>query len=144
MIRINFIHSLWRIVGFLFLALVCCGQGYQSAHLHHSHNNDSVAFEVSSLPLDLAAEQFTEHQHHEEKSTDEDEHEHKYTKKSDWNVARSISIAKVTFDSQALFSSAYTFPRVDFNESTLCPQPPFCKKEPYISFFTIRGPPHLV
>lgn len=143
MMRINFFHSLWRITCFIFLVLVCCVQGYQSAHLHHSHNSDSVAFEVSSPSLDFAVEQSTAHQHHEGKSADEDEHEHKYKKKADWNVARSISIAKVTFDTQGLFSFACTFSLVDFDESTPWIQIPSCKKEPYASFFIIRGPPLL-
>jgi hypothetical protein len=144
MMNINFFHSFWRIVSFLFLALVCCGQVYQSTHLHHSHDNDLVVFEVSTHPLDLAVEHSSAHHHHEEKPSPQGENKHDFKKKADWNVARSKSVIKVPFEAQALFTPAYIPPFVDFGESTSWHQPPSGKTEQYVSFLIIRGPPQLV
>lgn len=143
MTRNNFFHSLWRIASFLFLALVCCGQIYQSAHLHHFHQNNSVAFQVSAPPLNLAVDHSSAHQHPEEQSSPQDEHEHKYKKKADWNVARSTSITRTSFDAQALCSPAYSVPPIDFVKSTPWLQLPSCKKAQYVPFLIIRGPPQL-
>jgi hypothetical protein len=144
MIGTNFFHNLWRFACFIFLVLVCCGQVYQSDHLHHSHNNDSVVFEVSTHPLDIAVEHSSAHQHQEEKSSQQDGNEHNYKTKVDWNVARSKSVIKGPFEAQALFTPAYTPPFVDFGEAPSWHQAPSCKTEQYVSFLIIRGPPQLV
>ena len=141
MTRINFSHSLWHIACCLFLALVCCGQVYQSAHLHHFHANDSIVFEVSSHPLDVAAAHSSAHQHQEEKSSQQNDNEHNLKKNADWNVTRSKSVIKLPFDAQAFITLAYTPPYVAFSEAPLWYQPPSCKIGQHVSFLTIRGPP---
>ncbi len=142
MFRTNFFHSLWRIACFLFLALICCGQAYQSVHLHHFHQNDSVAFEVSSHPIALEVTHTSTH-HHEENSSHEDDNEHKYTTKIGWNVARSKSLTNVTFDAPGLPLSTYSLPPVDFEKVRPFLQVLSCKKDRHISFPIIRGPPQL-
>ncbi len=144
MIRTNYFHCLWRLACFLFLALVCSGQVYQSTHLHHFHDNDSVVFELSTHPLDLAVAHSSAHQHHEEESSPQGENEHDFKKKADWNVARSKSVVKLPFDAQTLCCPAYSTPSVDFVKSTPWLQPLACKTEQYASFLIIRGPPQLV
>ncbi len=142
MTKAYLVHSFGRIASFLFLALVCCGQVYQSAHLHHIHGNDPISFEISSTPQDPAEGDASAHHHHAEQSSNE--HEHDYENKVDWNVARSKSITKVSFEAQALLSHVYTVPPVDFVKSTPCPQISSYKKDQYVPFLIIRGPPHLV
>ena len=46
--------TLQYISAFLFLALMCSNQAFQFSHLHHFHEDDTLAFEGSSItPWDL-------------------------------------------------------------------------------------------
>lgn len=143
MIRTALFHSFWRIACFLFLAMVCCGQVYQSVHLHHVHINDSVAFEVSSHPLPPSVSHASTHHHHEENTSHEDENEHKLKNKTDWNVARSKSATNLSFDAPAPPTPVYSLPPLDFANIRPSLQALHCKKEPNASFLPIRGPPPL-
>jgi len=143
MIRTNIFSSVWRIACILFLALVCCVQVYQPAHLHHFHIKDSVAFEVSYHPLTPDVAHTSAH-HHEENSSHEEDKEHKYNKNTDWNVARSKSLTNVTFDAPGLSLPAYSLPPVAFEKFRPFLQALSSKKERYVSFRIIRGPPQLV
>lgn len=143
MIRTALFHSIWRIACFLFLAMVCCGQVYQSVHFHHVHINDSVAFEVSSHPLTPSVSHASTHHHHEENSSHEDENEHKLKNKTDWNVARSKSATNLSFDAPALPTPVYSLPPLDFASIRPSLQALHCNKEPNATFLTIRGPPQL-
>jgi len=140
--RVNFLHKLWCIACFMFLALVCGGQVYQSVHLHHFHTGDSVAFKVSAHPVSKAVEHTSTHHHHEESSSHEDENEHKYKKNTVWwNVARSKSTVNVAFD---LIGQAATnsLPFIALDVATFFPQKTSRPKERHVSFRVIRGPPN--
>ena len=143
MSRTNFFHRQWHIASFLFLTLVCVGQVYQSAHLHHFHTNDSVAFAVSAHPLAPEPVHAQNHHHHEDDSSHEDENEHNYKKKTDWNVARSKSTTHLTYDLLGESVPAYTLGPVVFDKAYPVSQTQPCKKERYIAFLIIRGPPQL-
>jgi len=143
MSRINFLHKLWHIACFLFLTLVCVGQVYQSAHLHHFHTNDSVAFTVSAHPLVPEPDYGQNHQHHENDSSHEDKNEHNYKKKTDWNVARSKSTTDINFDLLTDFVPAYTLGHIFFDKTYPLTQTLSYKKKRYTAFLIIRGPPQL-
>jgi len=143
MSRTNFFHRLWQLASFLFLTLVCVGQVYQSAHLHHFHTNDSVAFAVSAHPLVPEPDHDHNHQHHEDDSSHEDKNEHNYKKKTDWNVARSKSTTDINFDLLTEFVPAYTLGHIVFDKTYPITQTLSYKKKRYTAFLIIRGPPRL-
>jgi hypothetical protein len=135
------IICLHRISSFLFMALICCNQVYQFSHLHHLHHDDSLVFEVSYHPMDIAVEHSSAHHHNEEKSSHPNDSQHKYENQVDWNILRSQSANNFAFDVQALLFSAFFLPPVGFDKSTPFYQEPSHLKEHYASFPIIRGPP---
>ncbi len=143
MSRANFFHKLWQLASFLFLTLVCVGQGYQSAHLHHVHTNDSVTFAVSVHPLVPESDHDQNHQHHEDDSSHENKNEHNYKKKIDWNVARSKSTTDINFDLLTEVVPAYTLRHIVFDKTYPITQTLSYKKKRYTAFLIIRGPPQL-
>lgn len=142
MTGINIIHSLGRIACLSFLAFVCCGHVYLSAHLHHLHVNDSVAFEVSFHHLSPEVAHTSTH-HHEDQPSHRDEDEHKYKKKNDWRVSRSKSTANVTLDPPGLPLRSYSLLAEDLHKSRPFLRALFFEKERYNSITVIRGPPRL-
>lgn len=139
--RFNFLHKLWRIACFIFLALVCTGQVYQSVHFHHFHDDDSIAFEVSAHLLAIETDHTSSHHHHEEDSSHEDDGEHKH-KKTAWRKApRSKSFVNVVLDGIVQPVYAGDLPQIAF-EITQPSLPTHSKpKEVYIPYGVIRGPP---
>ena len=144
--RINFFHSLWRTACLLFLALICSGQVYQAAHLHHYHVNDSVAFEISTHPFAPVSAQKKNHHHHEDDSSHEEDSEHNLSKRIDWNVSRSKTATHLTFDfgdGLALISD-YSLGTVVLDYAYPVSRSLSCQIENYTAYLIIRGPPQLV
>lgn len=139
-----FSNSLWRISCVLFLVLVGSTHAYQSTHLHHYHQDDSVAFEVSSHSLALATEHSSTKHHHHEDSSHEDDNEHQYKKKVDWNVARSKTLTHLTLDTPLLPLDFYKLPSINFEKYSTFLQVAAPEKETYPFFGIIRGPPQFV
>ena len=145
MYRINFTHNLWRIASFLFLALVCSGQVYQAAHVHHYHINDAVAFEVSAHPFDTASPYEETHHHHDDNSSHEDDRDHNFRKKIDWRASRSKNTPHVSFDfgNGLALVSEYSLGTVGFDKIRPVKRKLIRNSECYISYLVIRGPPQI-
>ena len=143
--RINFSHSLWRITCVLFLTLLCSGQVYQAAHLHHFHENDLVAFKVSAHPIASVVVNENTHHHHEEDSSHEDDGEHNLKTTIDWNISRSKTATHLTFDFGDVLAPVpeYSLGTVVFDKTYPSPQTLSCLRESYTAYLIIRGPPQL-
>ena len=142
--RINFLHKLWRIACFIFLAIVCSGQVYQSTHLHHFHTDDSIAFEVSAHLLAIDADHTSTHHHHDDSSSHEDDGEHNNTKTAWRKAPRVKSFVNIDFDDTSHPVAVGNLPTIDF-ERTRPSLPTLLKpNEVYISYGSIRGPPLFV
>jgi hypothetical protein len=137
--KINIV--LHQIFSIFFLAVICCAQIYNFTHLHHFHENNSLAFEVSYHPSNLAIVHSSAHYHNESQSSHSDDHQSQYANKTYSNTTRSQSTNNLTTDEQVLFSPIVYLPPVGFEKYiSLYQQSPFIK-EHYASFVTIRGPP---
>lgn len=138
---INFLHKLWRIACFIFLALVCSGQVYQSTHLHHSHADDSIAFEVSAHLLSVDTDHTSTHHHHDDSSSHEDDVEHNKKKTAWWKAPRIKSFVSVDYDDTSHPVVVGSLPCIDFERTR--PYLPTLPKpnEGYIPYGAIRGPP---
>ena len=139
--RINFLHKLWRIACFIFLAFVCSGQIYQSTHLHHFHADDSIAFEVSAHLLAIDTDHSSTHHHHKDSSSHEDDGEHN-NKKTAWRKAPRVkTFVNVDFNDTSHPVAVGNLPNIDF-ERTRTSLPTLPKPhEGYIFYGVIRGPP---
>lgn len=141
--RINFLHKMWRIACFIFLALVCSSQVYQSTHLHHFHADDSIAFEVSAHLVAIDTDHTPTHHHHDDSSSHEDDDEHNNKKTAWWKAPRIKSFVNVDFDHTSHPVFVDNLPSIIF-EKTRPSLPTFPKpNEGYISYGVIRGPPLL-
>jgi hypothetical protein len=133
--------TLQHISIFLFLALMCCNQLFQFSHLHHFHEDDTLAFDVSYHPLDLVVEHSSAHQHGEERSSHPDDNRHNYENQADCNITRSQSAHTVACSEPSIFFSIVYLPPEGFEESISYHQEPSSTQEEYSSFSIIRGPP---
>ncbi len=126
---------------YLFLTLICFTQAFQFSHLHHFHENDALAFEVSYHPLDFVLEHSSAHEHGEKGPSHPSDTQHNYENQIDWNVTRSQSSHNGTFYEQnPLFSIEY-LPPAGFEKAISFHQEPASTKEQYASLSIIRGPP---
>lgn len=126
---------------FFFLALMCCNQVFHFSHLHHFHEDDTLAFEVSYHPLGLVVEHPSAHQHGEERSSHPDNNQHNYENQVDCNITRSQSTQNGTSDEQILLPSIVYLPPGGFEKAISFHQEPTSTKEQYASLSIIRGPP---
>lgn len=141
-LKIKNITNIQKVIAFLFLALLfVCSQVYQFSHLHHFHNDGSLAFEVSYHPLDVAVEHSSAHHHNKEKSSHKNDSQHENENIEDWNLRRAQSTKNLTFDVQSFFFSNYSLPPVGIKKTNSFFQNPSLTKEHYISCSAIRGPP---
>ena len=126
---------------FLFLALMCCNQVFQFSHLHHFHEADTLAFEVSYHPLDLVVEHPSAHQHGEERSSHPDDKQHNYENQANCNVTRTQSAHTAVCKEQSPFFFFVYLPPEGIEKSLSFRQEPSSTQEEYSSFSIIRGPP---
>lgn len=141
-LKIKNINKVQKVSTFLFLALLFCSQIYQFSHLHHFHNDGSLAFEVSYHPLAIGVEHSSAHHHNEEKSSHKNDSQHKYENKEDWNLRRIQSANNLTFEVQPLsISSSYSPPPAGIEKVNSFFQNPSLPKDYYLSCSAIRGPP---
>ncbi len=135
--------TLQYLSAFLFLALMCCNQIFQFSHLHHFHEDDGVAFEVSYHPLGLVVEHSSAHQHGEESSPHPDDDRHNYENQADCNITRSQSTHTIVYNELSLFFSIVYLPPESFEKAISFHQEPSTTQEEYSSFSVIRGPPQF-
>jgi hypothetical protein len=141
--RINFLHKMWRIACFIFLALVCSSQVYQSTHLHHFHADDSIAFEVSAHLVAIDTDHTSTHHHHDDSSSHEDDVEHNNKKTAWWKAPRLKSFVSIDFEDTSYPVVVSNLHSIVFEKTR--PSLPSLPKpdEGYISYGAIRGPPLL-
>lgn len=144
--RIDFSHNLWCVASFLLLTLVCSGQVYQATHLHHSHVNDAVAFEISAHPLAASSAHEETHHHHDDNTSHEDDRDHNFRKKIDWRATRSENTPHISFNfgNALALASEYSLATVIFDKIHPVSRKLIRNSERYISSQAIRGPPQIV
>ena len=133
--------TLQYISAFLFLALMCSNQVFQFSHLHHFHEDDTLAFEVSYHPLGLTVEHSSAHQHGEERSSHPDDDRHNYENQADYNITRSQSAQTVVYNELSFLFSIVSLPPEGFKRAISFHQESSSTQEEYSSFSIIRGPP---
>lgn len=141
--KVDFLHRAGRLLFVLILTVVCCGHVYQSVHLHHFHNGDFIAFEVSSHPLFVAVDHNSTHHHHDDASSHESDEEHSFEKSSVWRqIARPKWTISTDFDFIGFTVNEYVS-FADLDEPRFHTKSFSVPKEYDSSFGAIRGPPSI-
>lgn len=133
--------TLQIISAFFFLVLMSCNQLFQFSHLHHFHEDDTLAFEVRYHPLGLVVEHSSTHQHGEERSSHPDDKQHNYENQVNCNVTRTQSTHTAVCKEQIPFFFFVYLPPAGLEKSLSFHQEPSYTQEEYSSFSIIRGPP---
>ena len=127
---------------FFLLVSLCFTTICQFAHLHHLHEGDILAFEISCHPLSIAIEHPSIHQHHDEESSHPQNNHQQYESQPDWDLVRLQSSCHLVTNSQDLLSfSLLFFPQIGYSKLLSFFDKPFHFKNFYSPHVTIRGPP---
>lgn len=125
---------------FLLLTFFYFSQVYPFYHLHHTHDEGSFGFEISSHFIDHDDEHSTSH-HHEDDSAHSDSHHHAYDQHVEWHIIRAQNLR---FQSDLHYhpvSSNLYIPCDGDNFAALGLQVPSCDDDYHSESIPVRGPP---
>lgn len=98
---------------FFIITVVYFSQIYPYIHIHHSHDEDILPFEISFHPLDIDFDHLPEHADRHDKNTHHtNDHQHTYDNQIDWHFIRLQNQRNLTSDDSYVFLSIFFIPSI--------------------------------